>query len=285
MREPTGANHTGPIMSSRREQGQASLLVVAPEPMSGQTFAIEKDVLSVGRADGNDVRLQNPFVSRRHAVVRRAGTALVIEDAGSTGGLLVNGVRATEPVLLHAGDRIRIGEVELEVVGPVGHAEAPARDERTMVGAVAPTPAQPSASPPTPRSHDARFEVDSQRAGAIHNVAGSQYSVGNQYNVASLRVLEPMRRRARWVLRLGFMLILFGFAAYIVAALIWGGGIVNCVHVTDTTSSPGSCLHPGALVLALAGVASIGFGIIVVIISLFMRREVRKEEARLERAI
>ncbi len=176
MQEPLETSHRAQTTSSHRVPGQA-LVVVAPEPMSGQTFALEKDELSIGRADGNDVRLENPFVSRRHAVVRRAGTALVIEDAGSTEGLTINGVRAAGPALLRTGDRIRIGEVELELVGWVGPAAAPR------------STAHPS---------EARFDVDAQRAEAIHNVAGNQYSnsIGNQYNVASLRVLEPMRRRA-----------------------------------------------------------------------------------------
>jgi pSer/pThr/pTyr-binding forkhead associated (FHA) protein len=257
---------------------------VAPARLSGQAFGIEKDVLSIGRAEGNDVRLENRFVSRHHAVVRRAGSALVIEDAGSTGGLLINGIPATEPALLHTGDRIRIGEVELELVGSVGHAVEPGLDEHTMVRVVPPALAQPPARSPTPRSREARFAVDGQRAGTIHNVAGSQYSIGNQYNVASLALLEPMRRRARWVMRVGFTLILLGFEAYVAAGLIWGSGITKCFNASETTM-PRACLHPGALVLALAGVASIGFGVIVVIISLFMRREVRKEEARLERSM
>jgi FHA domain len=277
---------------------------------------MEKDVLSIGRAEGNDVRLENPYVSRRHAVVRRAGAALVIEDAGSTGGLLINGVKATEPALLRTGDRIRIGEVELELVGPGTRAPTPAREERTMVGAaisaIAPLPVEPVApvAPPDPPEPsipvhapepstrapasaptlpaapgESRFDVDNQRAAEIHNVAGNQYSsrVGNQFNVGSLRILEPMRRRARLVMRAGFTLILCGFAAYIAAALIFGSGVVKCFHATDTTN-PSTCLHPGALVFALAGVASIGFGVITVVISLFMKREVRREEARLDRA-
>ncbi len=53
--------------------------------------------------------------SRRHAVIERRGAQYVLTDVGSVNGTLLNGTRlpAHRPQTLHAGDNIRIGDVEL----------------------------------------------------------------------------------------------------------------------------------------------------------------------------
>lgn len=53
--------------------------------------------------------------SRRHAVVERRGTQYVLTDVGSVNGTLLNGTRVPShrSQVLQAGDRIRIGDVEL----------------------------------------------------------------------------------------------------------------------------------------------------------------------------
>ena len=53
--------------------------------------------------------------SRRHAVIERRGNQYVLTDVGSVNGTLLNGVRlpAHRPQTLKAGDRVRIGDVEM----------------------------------------------------------------------------------------------------------------------------------------------------------------------------
>jgi pSer/pThr/pTyr-binding forkhead associated (FHA) protein len=53
-------------------------------------------------------------VSERHALIEvRDGGEVVLEDLGSKHGTLVNGAPPTGRVLLHDGDRIRLGHTEL----------------------------------------------------------------------------------------------------------------------------------------------------------------------------
>lgn len=66
---------------------------------------------TVGRA-GNDIVLDNPQVSRHHAVVERAGGGHVLRDLGSTNGTFVNGRRIAERTLA-PGDIIQIGPFRL----------------------------------------------------------------------------------------------------------------------------------------------------------------------------
>jgi class 3 adenylate cyclase len=72
----------------------------------------------VGRSsDQCELAVSHPTVSRRHARLFLAGEALQIEDLGSTNGTAVNGTAMTAgtPVVLQAGSRLRVGDVELLV--------------------------------------------------------------------------------------------------------------------------------------------------------------------------
>lgn len=68
----------------------------------------------IGREPSNLVRLADLTVSRVHARVWcEHGTHFKIEDLQSTNGVLINGYRITEPMLLTDGDEIKIGAYEL----------------------------------------------------------------------------------------------------------------------------------------------------------------------------
>lgn len=72
----------------------------------------------IGRAaDQCDFVVAHPTVSRRHARLKVAGDALQVEDLGSTNGTKLGDqpLRAGEPVTLHAGSKLRLGDVDLLV--------------------------------------------------------------------------------------------------------------------------------------------------------------------------
>lgn len=76
------------------------------------------DGMVIGRAaDQCDFVVAHPTVSRRHARLRVAGEAVQVEDLGSTNGTRVGAqqLKAGEPVALHAGTKLRIGDVDLLV--------------------------------------------------------------------------------------------------------------------------------------------------------------------------
>jgi adenylate cyclase len=89
----------------------------------GFEFTLEKlmsrsDGMVIGRAaDQCDFVVAHPTVSRRHARLRVAGEAVQVEDLGSTNGTRVGAqqLKAGEPVALHAGTKLRIGDVDLLV--------------------------------------------------------------------------------------------------------------------------------------------------------------------------
>jgi predicted component of type VI protein secretion system len=68
--------------------------------------------LTLGRAPENDIAVEDPEMSRRHAVFKRSREGCVVEDVGTSNGTSVNGQVAARAVLKH-GDVVKIGEVEI----------------------------------------------------------------------------------------------------------------------------------------------------------------------------
>ena len=72
-----------------------------------------KDELSVGRTEGNDVILNHPSVSRKHAKFELRGDNWWIVDLKSTNGVKLNGNLVTE-AQVSAGDKLSVGSVIVE---------------------------------------------------------------------------------------------------------------------------------------------------------------------------
>jgi len=80
----------------------------------GERVPLVGDVV-IGRAPASTLRLDDPSVSRTHARISAGNGAVRIEDAGSSHGTYVDGVRVERPVALRDGAQIRVGDQELGV--------------------------------------------------------------------------------------------------------------------------------------------------------------------------
>lgn len=80
----------------------------------GQRFPVRGEV-TIGRSPENDVTLNDPQVSRRHARIVLEDGSVTIEDVGSLNGTYVNGERAGR-AHLSANDAIVIGDTKLRIV-------------------------------------------------------------------------------------------------------------------------------------------------------------------------
>jgi hypothetical protein len=85
-------------------------LVMHSGPLAGKAFPMEKTELFVGRDLSNDIVINDPEVSRRHARLFLQGNNFVLEDLGSTNGTAVNGQRLLGPYILHPGETVVFGE-------------------------------------------------------------------------------------------------------------------------------------------------------------------------------
>lgn len=81
----------------------------------------------LGRDEDVPLRIDEPGISRRHALIRVRGGDAVLEDLGSKNGTYLRGSRLHGPVALRDGDMFVLGEVALVFrSGPLGGATATA---------------------------------------------------------------------------------------------------------------------------------------------------------------
>jgi hypothetical protein len=80
-----------------------------------QTFMLRKQVTSLGRSSGNDIVIDIPEVSRRHARIQFDSGRFQIVDLNSTNGTKVNGRRVASSII---GDQdvITLGTARLEII-------------------------------------------------------------------------------------------------------------------------------------------------------------------------
>jgi hypothetical protein len=88
------------------------LEVVAAMGLDAGTAFELADGATMGRADGSDIPIDDPFASSVHARIFPRGQFMYIEDMGSTNGTYLNGRRLRAAERLKVGDTVRIGETE-----------------------------------------------------------------------------------------------------------------------------------------------------------------------------
>src|SRR6185295_10581972 len=86
---------------------------------------IAREEMTIGRLDGNTIRLTERNVSRKHARLVRQNGAIYIEDLASFTGVRVNGTKIAALTPLREGDEVQIGDYKLALKGeqpavPVG---------------------------------------------------------------------------------------------------------------------------------------------------------------------
>jgi hypothetical protein len=167
-------------------------VVVKTGPEAGRRVELDLEV-AIGRQDG-DLVVEDPEVSRRHAVLRRSGGSVVVEDLDSTNGTFVNGERIRSPITVGPGDQVRVGGTTLEI-------EPDQRVDDTIVS----TPPRPdqmrSAEAPPPSGG-----LSQEREDATQPLPS--------------RALEsaprPVRSNRRWLaLGAAALVVLLGVAAYV----------------------------------------------------------------------
>ena len=117
-------------------------LQFASGTQQGQAAQVSGDRFLIGRGSDCELTVADSEASRRHALLRpQPDGSVVLEDLGSTNGTYVNGQRITGPVTLRGGERVRIGDTELNFLNGAG------------AGQTHPTPQQvPAAAAPGARA-------------------------------------------------------------------------------------------------------------------------------------
>ncbi len=85
-------------------------LVIQDDEGKTTVVPLIRDEITIGRKEGNTIRLTERNVSRRHARILRNNGEVQIEDLGSYNGIRVNNARIAERVALRVSDQVQIRE-------------------------------------------------------------------------------------------------------------------------------------------------------------------------------
>jgi hypothetical protein len=86
-----------------------SFLVMRQGPQPDRRIPLDKDAMTVGRAEDNDIVVDDAEISRHHARLTRQGDNWLLEDLGSRNGTFVSGQRISGPVTLTPGAQVSFG--------------------------------------------------------------------------------------------------------------------------------------------------------------------------------
>ncbi|MDB4930463.1 MAG: hypothetical protein JWM10_2947, partial [Myxococcaceae bacterium] len=100
-------------------------LVISDDEGKTMVIPLTRDELTIGRKDGNSIRLTERNVSRRHARIVKRSEGFFLEDLASYNGIVINGARLAEAKPMRGGDQILIGDYKLQVVEEAGAQPTP----------------------------------------------------------------------------------------------------------------------------------------------------------------
>ena len=122
-------------------------LIIEDDEGKTTVVPLTRDETTVGRKEGNTIRLTERNVSRRHARILRHDGTVYVEDLGSYNGVKVNGNRIAGRVSIAEGDRIQIGDylLGIKVDRATGEMDPFAEQRTQPTPRVAPPPLGPAA--------------------------------------------------------------------------------------------------------------------------------------------
>jgi pSer/pThr/pTyr-binding forkhead associated (FHA) protein len=98
-----------------KRRGSPTHVLVVEGTNAGQRAELEAAPILIGRGPDAAIRLDDDYVSTRHARIAAAGDQWFVEDLGSTNGTYIGTVRITQPTTLTLGTQVRIGKTILEL--------------------------------------------------------------------------------------------------------------------------------------------------------------------------
>ncbi len=94
-----------------RETMRGQLVLQTPE--GPRVFPLETSLVTIGRGLHSDIIFEDERVSRQQAEIHYKSSRYFIHDPGSPNGTFVNGVQVTTDKVLHDGDVVSFGGLEM----------------------------------------------------------------------------------------------------------------------------------------------------------------------------
>jgi pSer/pThr/pTyr-binding forkhead associated (FHA) protein len=98
-----------------KRRGSPTHVLVVDGANSGERADLAKAPILIGRGNDAAIRLDDDYVSTRHARIASSGDQWFVEDLGSTNGTYIGSARITQPTTLTLGTQVRIGKTILEL--------------------------------------------------------------------------------------------------------------------------------------------------------------------------
>ncbi len=99
----------------RTPRGAPTKVVITDGANAGEQIGLDLAPLLIGRGNDAQIRLDDDYVSTRHARIASTGDTWYVEDLGSTNGTYIGNHRITQPTTLQAGAQVRVGKTILEL--------------------------------------------------------------------------------------------------------------------------------------------------------------------------
>lgn len=100
---------------AKRPRGAPTHVAIVEGANAGETISLDGAPLLIGRGSDAAIRLDDDYVSTRHARIAASGDQWFVEDLGSTNGTYLGSQRLSQPTTLQLGSKVRIGKTTLEL--------------------------------------------------------------------------------------------------------------------------------------------------------------------------
>jgi hypothetical protein len=101
--------------SRKPPRGVPTKLQVVDGPNAGQSVPLGEGPILLGRGTDAAIRLDDDYVSTRHARFATNGEQWFVEDLGSTNGTYLGSQRITTPIPIGLGIQVRLGKTIVEL--------------------------------------------------------------------------------------------------------------------------------------------------------------------------
>ncbi|MGH3362684.1 MAG: FHA domain-containing protein FhaB/FipA [Nocardioides sp.] len=98
-----------------KRRGSPSHVLVVEGANAGERADLDQAPILIGRGNDAAIRLDDDYVSTRHARIASADDQWFVEDLGSTNGTYIGTARLTQATALTLGTQVRIGKTILEL--------------------------------------------------------------------------------------------------------------------------------------------------------------------------
>ncbi len=209
-------------------------LVISDNEGTTTVVPLVRDEVSIGRKEGNTIRLTERNISREHCQLQRHNGSFLVRDLRSYNGVLLNGQRVVGQSELKPGDELRIGDYTLLL-------EAEARQ------AVDATETEPTRVTPVPRTPPRLVVLNAPLAGAEFSLPEhGELRIGRAPDLdIALDHRSVSREHARIVCAPGQVRIIDSGSI--------NGIVVNRQKQSEAQLSPGDVIELGDVLLRFVG--------------------------------